>query len=109
MVRLEHTYEVLYIVRPDVEEEEYAQVVSRYEQVIRDSGGSVIKVDEWGVRPFAYEIAHYKKGYYVLMTFSISPEALSALEEPFKLDDRVLRYQIVRQHERVHVPSQTAA
>jgi small subunit ribosomal protein S6 len=103
---------VLYIIRPDVEEEEYAQVVSKFEQAVAESGGTVTNVDEWGSRPFAYEIEHYDKGYYVLMTFTLDADKLPELDERFKLDDRILRHQIVRLEEKeaeARVPSQATA
>jgi len=108
VVRLERAYEVLYIIRPDIEEEEYAQVVSRYEGAIVEQGGTITGIDEWGIRPFAYEINHYDKGYYVLMTFMIDHGKLPELDARFKLDDRVLRHQIVRLEEPVRAASQTA-
>ncbi len=64
-------------------------------------------VDEWDTRPFAYEIEHLDKGYYVLMTFRIDPTKLPELYGRFKLDENVLRYQVVRLEEE-SVPSQAA-
>jgi len=88
---------VLYIIRPDVDrEEEYPKIIQKYEQVITENGGVVREVDEWGLRNFAYEIDHYDRGYYVLMTFVIDADKLPALDERFKLDEDVLRYQVVR-------------
>ncbi len=87
---------MLYIVRPDVEEDEYAQVVSKFEGSVQELGGVVTSVEEWGSRPFAYEIEHYDRGYYVLMQFTLDVAQLGELDERFKLDERVLRHQIVR-------------
>jgi len=110
VVRLERAYEVLYIIRPDIEEEGYARVISCYEQAVEENGGKVTELAEWGVRPFAYEIGHYDKGYYVLMSFVIDVEALGRLDEMFKLDQEVLRHQIVRLEEAPleRVPSRAA-
>ncbi len=74
-----------------------------------ENGGRVLNLDEWGSRSFAYEIANYHKGYYVLMTFVLDPKQLPALEERFQLDERVLRHQIVRQEEAARVQSPVAA
>ena len=91
---------MLYIIRPDVDrEEEYPKIVQKYEQVITENGGVVREVDEWGLRNIAYEIDHYDRGYYVLMTFVIDADKLPALDERFKLDEDVLRYQVVRLEE----------
>ncbi len=104
---------MLYIIRPDVDrEEEYPRIVQKYEQVIAESGGEVHEVDEWGLRTFAYEIDHYDRGYYVLMTFTIDPNKLPTLDERFQLDEDVLRYQVVRLEEEEErerrIPARTA-
>lgn len=97
----------MYIIRPDIPEGEYDQVLKRYEQAVVENGGRVMGMEEWGSRSFAYEIEHYDKGYYVLMAFVLDPVKLPMLKERFQLDERVLRFQIVRQEERV--PSQIIA
>lgn len=97
MVGLSRVYEVLYIVRPDVDEDEYSEVIGKFEQTVNDEGGEVANIEEWNVRPFAYEIEHYERGYYVLMTFHAEIEVVPKLDERLKLDNRVLRHQIVRQ------------
>ncbi len=97
MVGLSRVYEVLYIVRPDVDEDEYSEVIGKFEQAVKDAGGEVANLEEWNVRPFAYEIQHYERGYYVLMTFHDGGDVIPTLDERLKLDNRVLRHQIVRQ------------
>lgn len=97
MVGLSRVYEVLYIVRPDVDEAEYSEVIGKFEQSVKDEGGDVANIEEWNVRPFAYEIEHYDRGYYVLMTFHADINVIPMLDERLKLDNRVLRHQVVRQ------------
>ncbi|NIT75772.1 MAG: 30S ribosomal protein S6, partial [Thermoplasmata archaeon] len=87
---------VLYILRPDIEEEQYAQKISRFEELIGQEGGKVEGIDEWGKRRLAYEVDHFDQGYYVLMNFTFDPAQLGQVEERFKLDEAVLRHQIVR-------------
>lgn len=87
---------MLYILRPDIEEEQYAQKIARFEELVNQGGGKVEGIDEWGKRHLAYEINHYNQGFYVLMNFALDPSQLGQLEERLKLDDAVLRHQIVR-------------
>lgn len=87
---------MVYILKPDIDEERYAQEISRFEELIKQEGGEVREVEEWGKQTLAYEIQHYDQGYYVLMDFALDPQGLPRLEERFKLDDVVLRHQIVR-------------
>jgi len=96
VVGLSRAYEVLYIVRPDVGEDEYSEVIGKFEQIVKDEGGEVANIEEWNVRPFTYEIEHYDRGYYVLMTFWGGTDIVPKLHERFKLDNRALRQQIVR-------------
>lgn len=86
----------MYILKPDIEEEQYAQEIARFEELVNQEGGRVEGIDEWGKRILAYEINHYEQGYYVLMSFAFDPAELPRLEERFKLDSAVLRHQIVR-------------
>lgn len=89
-------YEVMYILRGELPEERYTEVVSRYEQFIKDRGGEVLDLDEWGRRKFAYPIQHQNEGYYVLMTLDAAPRVLEELKNRMQLDEDVLRYQAVR-------------
>jgi small subunit ribosomal protein S6 len=97
LVATQRAYEVLYIVRPDLEKAQLEQTVTKFQKAVNESGGQVVKLDEWGMRLLAYEIKKFDKGYYVFMEFTGTPDHVKKLEERFKLDESVLRYQIVRQ------------
>jgi len=86
----------MYILRPDIEEEQYAQEIGRFEELVKGEGGRVEGIDEWGKRKLAYEIRHYDQGYYVLMNFAYPPARLPQLEERLKLNEAILRHQVVR-------------
>lgn len=92
-------YETMYILRPDMEEEARKPVVERFETLIKDQGGTMAEVKEWGIRKMAYPIQDFKEGYYVLMHFSAEPEAVAELERVFKITDPVIRYMTIRQDE----------
>lgn len=89
----------MYILKPDIEEESYAKEINRFEELVKQNGGEVETVDEWGLRTLAYEIDHYDKGYYVLMSFSQEASQVGKLKQRFKIDESVLRHQIVRVEE----------
>jgi len=90
------SYEVVYIIRPDLDEQRRKEKIERINQLIQDNGGQVQNVDEWGTRIMAYEIDDFREGYYVLVNFSLPPDRVSAFEERLRVDDELLRYQIVR-------------
>ena len=56
----------------------------------------MIKLDEWGKKTLAYEIKKFDKGYYVLLQFCGEPSILTELKRGFKMDERILKYQIIK-------------
>ena len=58
-------YEIMFIVKPDVEEEARNTLIENFKSILTANGGSVDNVNEWGLRDFAYEIKDYTKGYYL--------------------------------------------
>ena len=89
-------YEILYIVRPDLEEDEVNQAVERVNALIANVGGTPSKTDVWGKRRLAYEVDHLREGYYVLTDFQVEPERVPELESTLKISDTVFRHLIVR-------------
>ncbi|MCR4391323.1 MAG: 30S ribosomal protein S6 [Candidatus Acetothermia bacterium] len=90
------SYEMVYILRPDLDEGERRNKIGKIQQVIESEGGQVQGTDEWGPRILAYEIDRFREGYYVLVTFSLPAERVRSVEGRFSMDDALLRYQIVR-------------
>jgi small subunit ribosomal protein S6 len=99
-------YEVLYIVRPDLEEDKVQDVVKRVNTLISRSGGSAEQTSLWGKRKLAYEVKHQKEGSYVLQDFQIDPGRVPELESALKITEEVLRHLIVRKPEK---PASTSA
>ena len=58
-------YEIMFIVKPDVEEEARNTLIENFKSILTVNGGSVDNVNEWGLRDFAYEIKDYTKGYVI--------------------------------------------
>ena len=85
-------YETIYILRPDLSEEEIETFCQRFTKVITDHGGTVLKEDRWGVRTLAYIVKKYRKGYYVLLDYAANPDALAELERTFKMIENVIRF-----------------
>jgi small subunit ribosomal protein S6 len=86
----------MYVIRPDVSDNDYANTISKFEKTVGETGGQVVNTDEWDIRNLAFESQHHEKGYYILMAFKSAPDQLKRLEERLKLDEHVLRYQIVK-------------
>ena len=92
-------YEALYIIKPDMADEERAALIARFSALITDNGGEVENIDEWGNKKLAYPINYITEGYYVLMNFKAAPEMPAELERNFKISDFVMRYMVIRRDE----------
>jgi len=92
-------YEVMYIIKPNFEEEKYRELVEKYNALIQSNGGEVLKVEPWGKRRLAYEIDKIREGYYVLVNFEGPQELPAELERNFRIADDIIRYLIVREEE----------
>ena len=88
-------YEVMYIIRPDVEQEAVQALVEKFNGVI-SNGGEVTKTDIIGKRRLAYEINKIREGQYVLVHFNATSEVVSELDRVMKIADEVIRAMIVR-------------
>ncbi len=93
-------YELVYIIDPAVDEESRKVLVERFTALIAEQGGTVDKVEEWGKRRLAYAIDYKTEGYYVLVQFSSGSELPLELERNLKINDQVIRYQIIHLLER---------
>ena len=89
-------YETIFIIHPDLSEEESREVVEKVKGIIENLKGEVLKIEEWGKRKLAYEIKKMSKGNFVIFHFSGSLELLKEVERNLRLMDAVLKYQTVR-------------
>lgn len=96
-------YEMYLIVDADVEEEDVESIVERVTQLITtgdgEAAGEMIKVTARGKRRLTYPIKKKVDGQDVILNFHTPPQALAEIERVLKLDERVLRYLLVRTDE----------
>jgi len=90
------TYEMMYILRPDLDEEQRRSRIARVEQLVAANEGQVTATDEWGSRLLAYEIDHFREGYYVLLTMALPGSKVRDLEGRLRMEDEILRFQVIR-------------
>lgn len=94
-------YEELFIIKPDVPEEEVDGFVDQIKQVITSGKGTVDKVDKWGVRKLAYRVQKYNEGVYTLVQFSSSPDLVKEVERRLRVTDMVIKFITVRIDEKL--------
>lgn len=85
-------YELTYILNPVLEDDQYEEIVEKFTELIRDNGGEIDEVDEWGIRKFEYEMDSKSSGYYVNAYFTAPGELIEKLERSLRIDDHVMRY-----------------
>lgn len=89
-------YELIYIVKPDLEEDALEGVIGRVAQAVASQNGKITHEDRWGVRDMAYPIHGADRGYYVLTHLELPGSAVAGLEQNLILLEEVLRHLIVR-------------
>lgn len=93
---MQRDYEILYIVRPNIEETDLGDVTKKVESLIESLDGSVQRTNIWGKRRLAYEVDRLREGHYVLTDFQIEPARVPEMEATLKISDTVFRHLIVR-------------
>ncbi len=89
-------YEIMFVVRPDLEQEKFEAVIQRYADQINTGGGQVEKTDVWGKRRLAYPIKHFEEGFYVLVNFSADVPVIDELDRTMSISDEIIRFKILR-------------
>lgn len=88
-------YEVVIIVKPG-EEEAINTTIAKFENIIKNTGGNVEKVDRWGKKRLAYEVKDFIDGYYTLINFTSEPATVFELERVLKITDDVLKHMVIK-------------
>ena len=89
-------YELMVILDPDLEERTVAPSLENYLKIIKESGGKVDKLDIWGRRRMAFEIAKKSEGIYAVVDMHCEPAAIKELDRQLNLNEAVLRTKVVR-------------
>ena len=89
-------YEIIYIVNPNLNGDDYHELVKKYSEIIENNQGVIIKTDEWGKQRLAYRIRKFYNGVYVYVEFCAKAESIAELERNLKLDDNILKFQTVK-------------
>ena len=84
-------YEGLFILKPNLTEDELGKLSTAVAEVITKNNGKVDRKEDMGVRDLAYQIKKEKKGRYLLVYFTAEPNTISAIEKAYKLNESVLR------------------
>jgi small subunit ribosomal protein S6 len=93
-------YETMYILRPDLTEEQVEQSVTKYQAQITENGGDLLDTQHRGKRRLAYPILKHKEGIYVQMNFKGCGDQIAPMERSMRLSEEVLRFLTIKQEVR---------
>lgn len=105
---VQNEYELIYIIRPDIDDATTNDVVEKVEGVITDGGGTLLERDDWGSRKLAYPVRGHYKGHYVQVDFIAEPGLIAELERRIRITDPIIRFLTVKRFEDVEVDSRLA-
>ncbi|RJR20545.1 MAG: 30S ribosomal protein S6 [Desulfobacteraceae bacterium] len=89
-------YETLYLVNPNLPEDEYKGLVAKYASAVEKNRGIIVDVAEWGKKSLAYQVKKFYTGFYVLLQYCGEAGTTAGLQHEMRLDDRVLKFQTVK-------------
>ena len=92
-------YEILYIIRPNIDEEAKSALIERFDAILKDNGAEVLESKDWEKRRFAYEMNGFREGIYNIVKVS-SPSSASAVSEfdrLAKINEDIIRHMIVKE------------
>ena len=92
-------YEVMFIVRPDMEEAEIKKTAETMKKVLTDKNAKILEEKAMGQRELAYEIKKYKNGYYFLFVVEGSHEAIKEFDRLAGINENILRHLIIRKED----------
>jgi small subunit ribosomal protein S6 len=93
---MNRTYELMFIVRPDMAEEDQDRLISSLEGAVGSSGGRVTNVEKMGKRRLAYTVRKFNDGIYILLTFEGSGGLVHELERRLRVSEPVIKFLSVR-------------
>ncbi len=92
-------YEIMYIIRPNIDEEAKTALIERFDTILKDNGAEVVESKDWEKRRLAYEMNGFREGIYhiVKVTSPSDAPAINEFDRLAKINDGILRHMIVKE------------
>jgi len=90
-------YEIMFVVRPDLDDEGRKKVIENFTNILKDNNAEIVKVDDWGLKQLAYEIRDFRKGHYVVVNVVAPIAAVNEFDRLARISEDVIRYLIVKE------------
>jgi len=95
-VNVMRAYEIMYIIRPNIEDEAKKALVERFNTILTDNGAELTEAKEWGKRRLAYEINDFRDGYYQLVKVSSDAAAVEEFSRLAKISEDIIRHMVTK-------------
>ncbi len=92
-----NNYETVFIVTPVLSEAQVAEVVDKFQGVITENGGTIVNLENWGLKKLAYPIQKKSTGFYFLVEFTGEGSLINTLETQYRRDERIIRFLTFKQ------------
>jgi small subunit ribosomal protein S6 len=92
-------YEIMYIIRPNIEEEAKKSLVERFDSILTENGAEIRESKEWGKRRLAYEIDDYRDGIYHIVKVNSEPKAVQEFSRLAKINEDIIRHIVIKEDE----------
>src|SRR3984885_8328839 len=96
---MNRTYEIMFIVRPDVEEADLDKLIEGFQKNVTDGGGEVKATEKMGRRRLAYTVRKFNDGFYVLLTVAAAGSLITEIERRLRVSEQVIKFITVRMDE----------
>ena len=93
------TYEIMFIVRPDVEEADLDKLIEGFQKNVTDGGGEIRSLEKMGRRRLAYTVRKFNDGLYVLLTIAAEGKLIGEIERRLRVSEQVIKFITVRMDE----------
>ena len=96
---MNRTYEIMFIVRPDVEEADLDKLIEGFQKNVTDGGGEIRSTEKMGRRRLAYTVRKFNDGFYVLLTIIAEGSLITEVERRLRVSEQVIKFITVRMDE----------
>lgn len=96
---MKRKYEVMYIIRPNVESDGIKEIVDRFNNIFTSHDSDIVELKEIGLKDLAYEIDHHNKGYYVWLLVNATNSAIDEFNRVVRISEQVIRNIVVKEGE----------
>ena len=102
---MSHSYEMMFILRPDLNEEQVSQQMRKYYNFLKEHGADKVGIKVWGKRRLAYPIQKFQDGIYILVNYTSDGSPIAPIERAMRLSEEVIRYLTIKLREDIEIES----